>query len=892
MLPPLRRQQREALRALENTWAGGAHAAWIVLPPGGGKTRVGLEAITQLGRPAVVLCPNTAIQGQWIRQAADQGLTTTPERTLTAQVAVLTYQAVAVFRSGAADAADPADDANPADDGDDLGEPAISPATDLHLDRLHPNATAFVEQLAHAGPLTLVLDECHHLLDVWGELLAEILELLPDARVVALTATPPASLSPSEANLVERLFGEIAYSASIPGFVRDGHLAPFRELVTFVEPTPVEADYLATTTVRFAEIRDHLMRPGESSLDLLTWLDRRFVQRPDGSGRTALTWQQLAREAPALADAAVRAHVAGLVALPPGAGVSERHRRGLDADDWGLLLSDYVTGVLRRSGDPRDEELLRGLREALPGIGFRLTSRGVVRGTTPVDRVVARSAAKADAAVDIVMREHDGRSESLRLLVLTDFERAGARTPEGLGAVLAAEEGSARGVLRQLLAEPTVAALHPVMVTGRTVACGPATASELLRWLASIDPNLASLETTWADGLIDLVGQWTSRTWVQYLTRWFEEGRGNVLVGTRALLGEGWDARRANVLIDLTTATTPMAVTQTRGRTLRTDPLDPDKVAHTWTVVCVADGHPLGNRDYDRFVRKHRGYLAAADDGLITDGVVHVHPELSPVAPPTVAERRRLTAQMHVRAGDRRATRELWRIGEPYVDVCRADVRVRVGRSLGRDLTSWTTPTSVRVDSMGSVRVRGAWWRSWREWLTGRTSPSAEGSVLTAIAMSVAEALCSDGSPTGGGVDVRVDPSPGGVYRFVLQVADPATAEAFAMAMDQVISPLAAPRYVVPRVVLPEPTTRGQVRRAAWRRLWRRPQEASVVWHAVPDRWASHRPRADAFAASWNRYVSPGSAVFAGTPEGAGVLAAQGGDDPFRVETAMRLEWH
>lgn len=213
MLSPLRRQQREALRALDTTWAEGAHAAWIVLPPGGGKTRVGLEAIADLGRPAVVLCPNTAIQGQWIRQATDHGLTTTANRDLTAQVAVLTYQAVAVFHGGAASLAegDEVGGDEVGGDDDDLGQNGVTPARDLHLDRLHPNATAFIERLAVAGPLTLVLDECHHLLDVWGELLAEILERLPDARVVALTATPPASLSPSEANLVERLFGAIAY---------------------------------------------------------------------------------------------------------------------------------------------------------------------------------------------------------------------------------------------------------------------------------------------------------------------------------------------------------------------------------------------------------------------------------------------------------------------------------------------------------------------------------------------------------------------------------------------------------------------------------------------------------------------------------------------------------
>ena len=52
------------------------------------------------------------------------------------------------------------------------------------------------------------------------------------------------------------------------------------------------------------------------------------------------------------------------------------------------------------------------------------------------------------------------------------------------------------------------------------------------------------------------------REWVPYLTDAFQSGRIDVLVGTRGLLGEGWDAPAANVVIDLTAATTSTAVVQ------------------------------------------------------------------------------------------------------------------------------------------------------------------------------------------------------------------------------------------------------------------------------------------------------------------------------------------
>lgn len=40
-------------------------------------------------------------------------------------------------------------------------------------------------------------------------------------------------------------------------------------------------------------------------------------------------------------------------------------------------------------------------------------------------------------------------------------------------------------------------------------------------------------------------------------------------MGTRALLGEGWDTPAVNCLVDLTVATTGVSVRQMRGRSLR-----------------------------------------------------------------------------------------------------------------------------------------------------------------------------------------------------------------------------------------------------------------------------------------------------------------------------------
>src|SRR5699024_10162838 len=65
--PPLRRHQGEALEALYASAETGQRRSWIVLPPGAGKTRVGIDhaehLLTQgLVEQVVAFGPNTAIQ--------------------------------------------------------------------------------------------------------------------------------------------------------------------------------------------------------------------------------------------------------------------------------------------------------------------------------------------------------------------------------------------------------------------------------------------------------------------------------------------------------------------------------------------------------------------------------------------------------------------------------------------------------------------------------------------------------------------------------------------------------------------------------------------------------------------------------------------------------------
>jgi superfamily II DNA or RNA helicase len=898
---PLWPHQDRALAAFELDRRRHKSASYIVVPPGGGKTLIGLEAARRLGRPTVVLCPNTAIQAQWIAQwhaaFAPPGITATTSRELPTALTVLTYQAVCSLEPGGA-----------------------RPSGDELLALLHPAGLALVERLQAGGPWTLVLDECHHLLELWGRLLTTLLARLDHPHVIGLTATPPQLMTAEQAALHTALFGQVDLEISAPALVRDGRLAPYQELAYITRPTSAEAEYIHGEAVRFTELRTDLLDPQFATTPFLAWLQTRVVERPGHDGGQ-VSWSRFEKDEPALANAAVRLHTAGLLPLPDGARVREQHRHAPSADDWVALIGDYSRHCLLASGDPRDEQAYEAIRRALPSVGYRLTRAGARSSDSPVDRVLARSESKARAVTEILRAESTELGDRLRALVLCDFTEASGQLPARLTGVLPAEAGGARLALETLLSDERAAGLDPVLMTGSQVACGAGTADRLAGWLRDAGlPVTASA----AGPVTEITGTagWEPRGYVPLITRFFAEGGSRCLIGTRALLGEGWDAPAVNVVVDLTAATTATSVVQARGRALRLDAGWPGKVADNWGVACITEDHPKGTADYDRLVRKHEHYFALSAAGDIVSGIAHVDPALSPYGPPPLADADTINAAMLERTSHRDGVRDRWAVGTPYQDEPVATVTVTAGRSLGlagraalplagRRRGGWGGPAGIGL-AVGAVAVAAG----------TAAGPLAAGAALAAavvallavvltvaarrgaravrvpasgcladLAMATADGLHAAGLVSQGADAVLVEPLPDGSYRARLQEVPAGEAETFSAALEEVLSPLAQPRYVVPRLVVEPPRGLAGGFRLAVRSVVTGRPGGTVVYHAVPGVLGARKQLAAAFEAAWHARVSPGPMLYTGSPAGAGILAEQRGDDPFAVTTQIRTLW-
>jgi superfamily II DNA or RNA helicase len=897
------RYQQLALDAFERDRRAGKHQTLIVAPPGSGKTLIGLEVARRLGAPALVLCPTQTIQSQWFAKQALFGATDP-------QLRVMTYQALC-------QAEDPADllrglaERRWAEDratstGRDLAavlaeaqawEGAAAARRERQLGRiiatlkrqsatgklgelsatelLADGARRRLEELKQAGVLTVVLDECHHLASLWGALLAVILGELGATQVLGLTATNPAELSAEQAALYAQLLPEVDFIIPTPAVVREGHLAPYQELVQLCDPLVSEREWLAARHERFSELLITL-DDGPVQLGLTVWLLARLRERRDTEA-AQLSWAQFARRQPRLADAGLRwLHRTG-EDPPDGAPRGEAQRAPLDMEDWVTLLGDYALGCLNPSADPTAGERLAQMQTALADLGFTLTRHGIRRAGSEVDRVLLNSAAKPFALCDILATELDSRGAEFRAVVFCDSERA----PRQSGDSPLSLSGGGRGLLAAVGADERLVGLRPALVSGESFVV---LADELPWWTARLAALAAGdgvslpaegFGTDITNAIATLIhpsAEFASRRWTGWATRLLAAGEVRLLVGTRGLLGEGWDCPQLNVLVDMTEVAADVSVRQMRGRSLRLDPGDPDKLASNWDVVCVAPELGRGRADYDRFVRRHLHLLAPCEDGTIESGPSHVHPSLSPYGPPPAESFAELNAEQRSRAGDRDGARERWAIGDPYRAV-ELDALVVRGPAAGPGPARRGASPPALIPPVRHRWEQRPGWASALTW--GRHRRTAIFPVDLPLDWAVGIICDTYASVAELSVGTRrslsFTPRPDGWLRVSLPEATSAESAAVTGALAELLQEAAAPRYLVSRLACLAPA---------------RTAELGTVWYPVPADLARRRDRADAFAAAWARWCGPSELVYPSrAPEAPRALATTS------WETSSRRVW-
>ena len=873
----------------------------IVAPPGSGKTVLGLYLWSELiHRPALVLSPNSAIQAQW---AARTSLFDFDDRTADTVstdsqrpglLTSLTYQSVTLPRRGGEDLdaeavdlwrerlmeagqAEGYEEAEAWIDGlkrhnrayhdERLGSYRKTVRDRMAiggeaLKTLHQSSLATLERLREREVGLVILDECHHLMGHWGRVLADARELLADPVVIGLTATPPdrSGRAPEDIERYDEFFGPVDYEVPVPAVVKDGFLAPFQDLAYLVRPSGEELRYLATVDCQFNEMVEELCGPPRQDPEgnvlvesLVDWLVRVLRDRELPTGKIK-DWASFERRDPELARSGrVFLHRQGLQ-LPKSVPALEADLLEAEVSDLDVLvpvLDRFIRHRLLRSASTADHELAERAIRRLRALGVQITETGSRACASPAARVMAYSRAKTDAVIPILKAEREILGDDIRAVVIADYEKTSAVAAE-VNHLLDEEAGGAVAAFRALLSDPETDALDPVLVTGSTVLVDDDLAERLMvgvkAWLAAegVDIELSYSEE---DGFFVLEGRgnaWCPRVYVRMITELFQQGVTKCLVGTRGLLGEGWDASKVNVLVNLAAVTTSMSVGQLRGRSIRLDPDNPRKVADNWDVVCIAPEFSKGMDDYGRFIDRHKTVHGLTDDGAIEKGVGHVHAAFTELKPEGVeGSLGVLNAEMLGRAARREEFRLLWRIGEPF------------------------NPEPVQA-----IEVRNPGHRSGGGFppFSRSAEPWSGSSLSLAVGHAVLGALREARLVTGK-YKLHVGDRAGGYVRMFLENAAESDATVFSASLGEALGPLKNPRYVIPRFadeiretwlsgILPEVLSR----------YFRKRRRGMAALHAVPSALARKKTLAAIYALHWNRHVSPGQPLYARRGEGEQLL--------------------
>lgn len=816
----------------------------VVAAPGSGKTVIGIEAVRTVGRPAVVLSPTRTIRDQWLERledflpsgAAEPDDWTSRDLSDLRWFSSLTYQALHT-RTRAEQAA--AEEGTSAPTGGEVADVA----------------TMFRE----AGIGTIVLDEAHHLRADWWAALTDLVARLDDVTLVSLTATPPYDVPRAEWDRYIALCGPIDTEIAAPELVKAGTLCPHDDGIWLSTCLDTERGALGrhrrTVQALTLELVQDPAWVGELAAHPWVVAPQEHLRQIAATPDTALALLSLLRQTGRPCEG-----------LLDTFGLDVDDVRSLEPGQWELLLAEYLFGAEWPGGPDqgRRRDLAQRLRR--DGLLWRRELSLVEAGRGWPD--LGLSPAKIRSCVELHRLERRERGAGLRQVVLTDHVRfdeqaAAAALPAGT----VAERVGAWPIFRALLDDVGVdsdVARSIVMHTGQHTLVHGSLLPHVVGDGTAGAGTAGALTTRPVPGLdgwlhLDAAG---GRALNRALTHLLTSGLVHVVVGTRALLGEGWDAPAVNSLVIASTADASVATNQMRGRAIRTDPRDPTKTASIWHLATVAEVAPgqWDLRDLDDLTRRFDAFMGlAAHEPSITAGLSRLETLFEadgvPTPPVDVAGN---NDDMAARLTRRSSLAARWQTAlatgrlKQTVPVVRVPAAQRLrplpfgsvvpalgglGAGIGVGAVGIAAGlANVFVVGLGLAAVSvvplgRAAWRSARH--LGRGGP------VRALGRAVRDALVATGDLPPALADAQVVVNrDGSVLHAALSEGTFAQQSLFAGCLAEALGPVVDPRYLVRAQLL------GLVR-----------------YHAVPRTFGTNASRAAAYLDAWHRHVGGGQLV-------------------------------
>lgn len=539
----------------------------IVAAPGAGKTTLGIEVLARLNQPSLILCPTNTIKNQWKERICSSFLNEDEFNLVSTDIknpkfiTIITYQALfAAFTKS---------------ENDEIEEITDEEQDDVDTKRkFNPEvADQVIEVLKNARISVLCFDEAHHLRKEWWKVLTYLTENLNPKQTLALTATPPYDVDYSEWERYEAICGPIDAIISIPELVKNNDLCPHQDYIYFSSLKSKEAyavqDYY-NKVIRFMAIvkNDSSLISYLGALDIWNMSDA-CVEKVLDNPEFYVSVASLLKSS----NIAVSKRFLDLF----GAKYSELP--SFDVKQAKCFLNGFL--VTLASEFPEVKDKIESYYNLAKRFGLVQKKKVVLEDSAKIQKQIANSLGKLDSIVDIVKSEYASLNSDLRMVILTDYIRAEDVDNSHLGVV----------PIWRVLNDKFGLTIPIGILSGSVIVLPKSTLDCFYKLLEQKDIDVDSVNIQVygedADYIKIIPNNSAKYKIVSLITEMFTLGEVQVLVGTQALLGEGWDAPCINSLILSSTVSSYMLSNQMRGRAIRKDKNNPNKVSNIWHLATI-----------------------------------------------------------------------------------------------------------------------------------------------------------------------------------------------------------------------------------------------------------------------------------------------------------------
>lgn len=616
----------------------------IVAAPGSGKTTLGIELIRRLGNPCLILAPSITIRQQWLSRM-EEGFLAEGEDAKewfsndirnAKPITAITYQALYSCMKQYV---------GRLEDAEDEGEEDTVEMVDYSdLD--------IYQIIRKAQIRTLCLDEAHHLRSEWWKSLEAFLNHLPDVKLVSLTATPPYDSTPAQWKRYIDLCGPIDEEIFTPELVKEGSLCPHQDYVYFSRPTKDELDAVREYTLRAGafvrELRqdDEFKKMVSSHEGLLAPEEygEKFLDNPKYFSSILIYLQEM--------GIPFSPYLKKLIG-------TKGHLPMLDSAWLEVLLQGFLYDDTEAY--PSDTAYREGLIARLKAAGCIYRNKVRLVRNDEIDKILIRSRGKLNSILEIVKAEYASLGNGLRLLVLCDYIKREYMSRIGGAEAFTGEIGAVP--IFEYLRRASLEGMRLGVLSGSVIIVPMDVEAELAQLLQACACGWA-LEELEGTGYGRLMVKGKSHDIVAVITELFSKGRIHALVGTKSLLGEGWDSPCINSLVLATYVGSFMLSNQMRGRAIRTFPDQPDKTSNIWHLACILTGRE-GEReeggtagDYETLVRRFDAFLGISyKEDVIESGIERLELDTRLDCKSGI---RRINSKMLEKSGKRDALRRSW----------------------------------------------------------------------------------------------------------------------------------------------------------------------------------------------------------------------------------------